>query len=162
MSRTVLRKIPTTNSKIVFSYGTLKQGFRNHYKMNGGAHFLGVGRTKQRFPLVTFGERNVPYLLPETGRGERIEGELYLCDEQKVHELDIFEGAPTYYDRVPIEVETASGDFITVDAYMKKEYDESFLARPFLGSFTKHHNFLYRKRTDLVALQQKEQTAILN
>eukprot|EP00005_Dracoamoeba_jomungandri_P002024 CAMPEP_0174250294 /NCGR_PEP_ID=MMETSP0439-20130205/509_1 /TAXON_ID=0 /ORGANISM="Stereomyxa ramosa, Strain Chinc5" /LENGTH=144 /DNA_ID=CAMNT_0015330321 /DNA_START=49 /DNA_END=483 /DNA_ORIENTATION=+ len=134
-------------SYLVLAYGTLKQGFKNHTKMMGGAQFVGTVRTEQKYPLVTFGDRNVPYLLPESGEGKQVEGELYLCDEQKIKELDAFEGAPTYYKRVPVRVETLDGQKFTVDAYMKKEYDDTFLRRPFLASFTRNHDKLYKRRT---------------
>ena len=58
----------------VFVYGTLKKGQPNHYLIDspekGVAHFLGEGRTVEKYPLVIATEYNVPFLLDAAGHGK--------------------------------------------------------------------------------------------
>ena len=66
---------------LAFVYGTLKQGFSNHWLMGdvvgeGHAHFVGVARTKQRYPLVC-DPFQVPFLLHMPNSGLHVRGELY-------------------------------------------------------------------------------------
>ncbi|KAL6059100.1 GGACT domain-containing protein [Balamuthia mandrillaris] len=154
----------------VFVYGTLKRGFRNHHVMHGNAQFLGVGRTLQKWPLVRYGERNVPYLLPLQGLGKHIRGEVWTCSEEKLREMDVFEGVPTYYDRLLIDVvmeeeqeasnalslsslcSSSSLDVIgrtQVFAYVKKEHSADYLNTDFLECFTPEHNLQYRRRSEV-------------
>lgn len=119
----------------IFVYGTLKRGQPNHYRMldsaNGEARFLSSARTVRKFPLVIGGQHNVPFLLDVPGQGHRIQGELYSVDERMLAFLDDFEMVPTWYQRVPVElqVETSEGDGATAEAfvYMRKEFEEELL-----------------------------------
>lgn len=66
---------------LAFVYGTLKQGFSNHWLIEevvgeGHAHFIGVAKSKQRFPLVC-GPFQVPFLLHIPNSGLQVKGELY-------------------------------------------------------------------------------------
>ena len=58
----------------VFVYGTLKEGFANHYLMRNGANgvvqFLTAGLTKDPFPLVVGTDASIPFLLPLKGQGK--------------------------------------------------------------------------------------------
>ena len=83
---------------LVFVYGSLKTNFRNHYKMTGAQHVTSAV-TKEAYPLVIFGERRVPYLLPFPGVGKNIRGELYSCEDDKLEELDRFERCHVGYYR---------------------------------------------------------------
>lgn len=72
---------------LAFVYGTLKQGFSNHWLIEdvvgeGHAHFIGVARTKQRYPLVC-GPFQVPFLLHMPNSGVQVKGELYAV--RRVH-----------------------------------------------------------------------------
>jgi hypothetical protein len=71
---------------LAFVYGTLKQGFSNHWLIEdvvgeGHAHFIGVAKTKQRFPLVC-GPFQVPFLLHMPNSGLQVKGELYAVSKQ--------------------------------------------------------------------------------
>lgn len=66
---------------LAFVYGTLKRGFGNHWLIEevmakGHAKFLGIARTKQRFPMVC-GPYQVPFLLDIPAAGHHVRGELY-------------------------------------------------------------------------------------
>ena len=66
---------------LAFVYGTLKQGFSNHWLIAdvvgaGHAHFIGVAKTKQLYPLVC-GPFQVPFLLNMPNSGLHVKGELY-------------------------------------------------------------------------------------
>lgn len=119
----------------IFVYGTLKRGQPNHHRMldsaNGEARFLSSARTVHKFPLVIGGPHNIPFLLDVPGQGHRIQGELYSVDERMLAFLDDFEMVPTWYQRVPVElqVERSDGDGATTEAfvYMRKEFEEELL-----------------------------------
>lgn len=57
----------------VFLYGTLKRGEPNHELIrdtaNGYAKFLGIGKTKNKYPLVIATRFNIPFLLHKPGVG---------------------------------------------------------------------------------------------
>lgn len=66
---------------LAFVYGTLKEGFSNHWLIEdvvgeGHAHFIGVAKTKTRYPLVC-GPFQVPFLLHMPKSGLQVKGELY-------------------------------------------------------------------------------------
>lgn len=124
----------------IFVYGTLKRGQPNHHRMldsaNGEARFLSSARTVHKFPLVIGGPHNVPFLLDVPGQGHRIQGEVYSVDERMLAFLDDFEMVPTWYQRVPVElqVEQSEGDgaaaaTTTAQAfvYMRKEFEQELL-----------------------------------
>ncbi|KAL3725248.1 hypothetical protein ACJRO7_030284 [Eucalyptus globulus] len=93
---------------VVFTYGTLKKGFRNHRVLEelmatGEAVFLGRCRTSIRYPLVC-GPYEVPFLLdlPDSGPLD----ELYsVTSERALSPLDELEGTSRgHYRGRPIEV----------------------------------------------------------
>jgi gamma-glutamylcyclotransferase (GGCT)/AIG2-like uncharacterized protein YtfP len=92
---------------LAFVYGTLKHGFSNHWLIedvvgSGHAHFLGVAKTKQRFPLVC-GPFQVPFLLNMPNSGLQVEGELYAVDQSALERLDELEGVSKgHYQRCPL------------------------------------------------------------
>lgn len=134
---------------LVFVYGSLKTNFRNHYKMTG-AQYVTSAVTKEAYPLVIFGERRVPYLLPFPGVGKNIRGELYSCEDDKLEELDRFERCHVgYYRRHSVAVQTDEGQTLECYAYLKSEngVTNELLAQPHLDEFTFQHNFEYTPST---------------
>lgn len=93
---------------LVFVYGTLKRGEPNASIMadlvTGMQRFIGTGKTVNAYPLIIASEYNIPFCLDKPGIGNRISGELYEVDEQKLEVLDEFEGHPTFYRRQPQQV----------------------------------------------------------
>ncbi|CAA7406631.1 unnamed protein product [Spirodela intermedia] len=94
---------------LVFTYGTLKQGFSNHGLVqemirSGEASYVGVYRTAERYPLVC-GPYRVPFLLNIRGKGQQVWGELYAVTESGIARMDELEGTSRgHYERLPLRV----------------------------------------------------------
>ncbi|XP_057470400.1 putative gamma-glutamylcyclotransferase At3g02910 [Actinidia eriantha] len=97
---------------VIFSYGTLKQGFSNHGLLQdmmatGDASYLGIYTTIHKLPLVC-GPYRVPFLLNFPGAGQQVIGELYAVSARALARMDELEGTSRgHYQRLPIEVEPA-------------------------------------------------------
>ncbi|XP_062119706.1 putative gamma-glutamylcyclotransferase At3g02910 [Humulus lupulus] len=95
--------------RLVFTYGTLKQGFSNHVLLQdlirtGDAIFIGNYRTHLNYPLVC-GPYRVPFLLNLPGSGQRVIGELYAVSASALARLDELEGTTRcHYQRLPIQL----------------------------------------------------------
>ena len=96
---------------VLFVYGTLKRGHGAHHLL-AGQHFLGPAVTAPRYRLVDLGP--YPGLVHADADGLAVEGELWEVTEEKLTELDIFEGCPALYRRGAVEVVGAGGP---VEAY---------------------------------------------
>lgn len=105
-----------------FVYGTLKDGFWNHYTL-GKSRKVGRALTKTRFVMTTCG---FPYMIPEDRVPEstekpcrRVYGEVYDVDDIGVlKDLDALEGvAYGHYERVSIPVEV-EGETLEAFAYV--------------------------------------------
>ncbi|KAB1205300.1 hypothetical protein CJ030_MR7G012064 [Morella rubra] len=100
---------------LIFTYGTLKQGFSNHTLMQelirtGDAAFLGTCRTAESYPLVC-GPYRVPFLLNLPGCGQCVDGELYAVSLKGLSRMDELEGTNRgHYERLPIKLEFESHD----------------------------------------------------
>ncbi|CAI5468471.1 unnamed protein product [Closterium sp. Yama58-4] len=98
---------PREGHSVAFVYGTLKEGFSNHWLMqelmqSGDAIRIGTARTVQNYPLVC-GPFQVPFLLRLPGNGHRVFGEIYEVNEKAVARLDILEGTDRgHYVRLPL------------------------------------------------------------
>ncbi|KAL6501026.1 hypothetical protein OROHE_025223 [Orobanche hederae] len=105
--------VPAAESSLIFTYGTLKQGFSNHALLQdmmdaGDATFLGSCRTLHKHPLVC-GPYRVPFLLNLPGRGHRVSGEIYAVSPAALSKMDELEGISRgHYERLPIEIEMES------------------------------------------------------
>ncbi|KAG6429404.1 hypothetical protein SASPL_107455 [Salvia splendens] len=104
---------------LIFTYGTLKQGFSNHALLQdlistGDAAFVRAARTLHPLPLVC-GPYRVPFLLNLPGLGHRVSGEIYAVSPAAVARMDDLEGIGRgHYERLPIQIETEAE---TVEAY---------------------------------------------
>ena len=85
----------------LFVYGTLKRGCRNHGAMRG-AEFVGEAWTTPGYLLVNCGSYPGLVRAGNQQAGMAIHGELYLVSEEKLAELDRFEGVPLEYVRETI------------------------------------------------------------
>jgi gamma-glutamylcyclotransferase (GGCT)/AIG2-like uncharacterized protein YtfP len=96
---------PTSNptgKKLLFVYGTLKQGFCRGNVL-AQQKFLGQATTK---PIYTMFDVNRSYpALVSTG-ATSIQGELYEIDAKLIPVLDRIEGAPWLYRLEPIQLES--------------------------------------------------------
>ncbi|XP_047971902.1 putative gamma-glutamylcyclotransferase At3g02910 [Salvia hispanica] len=125
---------------LIFTYGTLKQGFSNHNLLqdlisSGDAAFAGSGRTALRLPLVC-GPFRVPFLLDLPGRGHRVSGELYAVSAAALARMDDLEGISRgHYERRPIQIQIHTdddADTAIVDAeayYAHRSYAEAMWRR---------------------------------
>ena len=97
---------------LLFLYGTLKRGHRNHHFM-AGQQFLGPARTLPRYRLYNVGPH--PALVEDSANGIVVVGELWQVDDAALARLDAFEGAPqgpaedAEFVRRPIEVAGQAG-----------------------------------------------------
>ena len=86
----------------IFVYGTLKQGFHNHYLLED-TKFICEAATKDKYPMVNT-EEYFPYLFNQKGMGHNIRGEVYRIDDVTLAMLDVLEGYPDHYTRETIKV----------------------------------------------------------
>lgn len=97
----------TAVKALAFVYGTLKQGFGNHWLMEEQmkkkhCRLVGTAQTKHKYPLVC-GPFQVPFLLDVCGSGEHVRGELYEVDTHCLGLLDELEGiSKGHYVRCPL------------------------------------------------------------
>ena len=108
---------------LIFVYGTLKRGYRNHRLLAGQA-FLGEARTAPGFALFDLGEH--PGMVARPGEPGSVGGEVWAVDAACLESLDLLEGtAEGIYRReaVPL-MEPFAGRGI--EAYL---YLESVLGR---------------------------------
>ncbi|MGX5832326.1 gamma-glutamylcyclotransferase family protein [Mesorhizobium sp. 43Arga] len=105
----------------VFVFGTLKKGFPLHDRGLAGANFLGLYRTRDRFPMLIAGPRFAPMMFNEPGIGCHVAGELYGVADGAMSGLDRLErvGEPGNL-RLRIDVEPlAGGKPVSAFAYLK-------------------------------------------
>ncbi|GLU05409.1 hypothetical protein SLE2022_225110 [Rubroshorea leprosula] len=107
----------------IFTYGTLKQGYANHYLMqdlisSDDAVLLGTRLTHHPYPLVV-GPYGIPYLINLPEQGHRVRGELYAVSKTGLARLDELEGiAIGHYERLSVQVyEEKSGGLAEAEAY---------------------------------------------
>ncbi|MGD8121051.1 gamma-glutamylcyclotransferase family protein [Vibrio sp. TRT 2004] len=82
---------------LVFVYGTLRQGERNHYLLED-SQYLGKHTTPPIYSLYDLGS------YPAVSDGQSaIFGEVYLIDEHTLEQLDSIEDVPVIYRRKQIE-----------------------------------------------------------
>ena len=87
-------------SALLFIYGTLKRGCRNHARLRAAA-FLGEAWTESGYTLMDCGA--YPGLV-RSGGSERVCGELYQFDASQLAALDAFEDAPGEFLRTSIQL----------------------------------------------------------
>jgi gamma-glutamylcyclotransferase (GGCT)/AIG2-like uncharacterized protein YtfP len=96
---------------LVFVYGSLKRGFRNH-RLLAGSRLVGSGLTEPRYRLINLG----PYpalieasWLPTADEPLSITGELYRIDGPTLAELDRLEDEGAMYRRIVAPITTLEG-----------------------------------------------------
>lgn len=93
---------------LVFVYGTLKQGFHNHYLLRG-VKFVGNAVTVDKWALPIYGGTHLPTVLP-LNDGYAIKGEAYRPSKADWKLLDRLEGHPDMYKRVLVDIKLVDGD----------------------------------------------------
>ncbi|VDK73580.1 unnamed protein product [Onchocerca ochengi] len=159
MSNNAKTKIART--ALVFVYGTLKRGEPNASILadpaTGTQKFVGTGKTVNAYPLIIASEFNIPFCLNKPGIGNRINGELYEVDQQKLKVLDEFEQHPTFYRRQSEQIEMDhNGAIVTAWIYMLPKWKPSLLqsASNYLVTYHSNgpHNRPYVKRENCQCL----------
>ncbi|XP_055343911.1 gamma-glutamylaminecyclotransferase-like isoform X2 [Paramacrobiotus metropolitanus] len=148
---------------------TAKVGFYggepNYYMMekcDGGqrARFVGEGETVRTFPLVIGSRFNVPLLIDLPGDGQKISGEIYAVNKEKLSVLDEFEGVPSYYVRRQEEILMRPKERIATDSeeqpctyfcdmYFIQNHNPKLLRLPMIGRYSSFdsHGLRYIPRT---------------
>ena len=96
---------------LLFTYGSLKQGFCNQH-INTGERVRGVYRTREHLPFYLMGDGHVPCVILAPGTGHQVVGELYRANEAALAGMDRLEriGEPGGYRRVTVSLERIDGD----------------------------------------------------
>jgi len=107
----------------IFVYGTLKEGYRNHYLLED-SEFVCEATTKDRYPMINM-EIDFPYLIDKVGTGHHIKGEVYKIDTKTLIMLDVLEGYPEHYNRENITVVNSGIELKTMVYFLNEEVDYS-------------------------------------
>lgn len=109
-------------NELIFVYGSLKKGFDNHHVIKN-AKYKCKAKTVSKFPMYEEEFANYPYLIKKRiSNAYNVKGELYeIRRKELLKKLDKFEGAPDYYIRETIKVQTLSGEVKKAYAYFLKE-----------------------------------------
>ncbi len=89
---------------LVFVYGTLKRGHRNH-DLLVGQEFLHEARTVPRYRLYDCG--SYPCLVEDPERGVAVHGEIWRVDEESLAALDELEEVPDVFVRQEVALEAS-------------------------------------------------------
>jgi len=99
---------------LIFVYGTLKRGCRNHHHL-AGQKFIGAARTVPGFTLYDLG--GYPGLVPHAADRAGVSGEIWSVDADALRRLDAFEGVHEgLYRRAPLALQDPHAT-TAVDAY---------------------------------------------
>jgi gamma-glutamylaminecyclotransferase len=96
---------------ILFVYGTLKRGMKNHHFL-AGQEFLGTATTLPLYRLYSLGWH--PGMVVDIESGLEVTGELWAVDETTLAKLDEYEGTPDWFYRGDVAVRDC---FDRVQAY---------------------------------------------
>jgi gamma-glutamylaminecyclotransferase len=96
----------TTEKTLLFVYGTLKRGLRNH-RLLADQEFLGEAVTEPRYRVVDLGPH--PGLISDGVAGLAVKGELWAVSPCCLAELDDFEEVPGPFVRDPVAVAGRAG-----------------------------------------------------
>ena len=96
---------------LLFTYGSLKQGFCNQH-INTGERVPGCYRTREQLPFYLMGDGHVPCVILAPGTGHQVVGELYRADAAALAGMDRLEriGEPGGYTRVTVALERIDDD----------------------------------------------------
>jgi gamma-glutamylcyclotransferase (GGCT)/AIG2-like uncharacterized protein YtfP len=116
-------------NKLVFVYGTLKQGYGNNSLLKN-AEFIGEFTTcEDSFLMYTNG--SFPYVVRD-GKFH-VKGELYhVKDPRTAEELDWLEGYPNHYDRVPVTVCDGLNGYHEAEMYVAAHKEHVQNLRPII------------------------------
>jgi gamma-glutamylcyclotransferase (GGCT)/AIG2-like uncharacterized protein YtfP len=99
---------------LVFVYGTLKKGQRNHHLLKD-ADYFGKATTTKPYWMYSTGE--YPVCMNRSDGGTLISGELYECNDLTLSHLDMLEAHPDLFKRELTVIDMADKG-TTVSAWM--------------------------------------------
>jgi len=145
--KTSSNSIKHDETKLIFVYGSLKQGFSNHHIIEK-ATYQGRAQTKKRYGMFQEENANYPYLINKCSpKYHHIEGELYeIQSDDILKQIDKFEDAPEYYQRETIDIKIADGKIKKAQSYFLREGRIPLKQTP-LREWTEDNNF-YIKQFD--------------
>ena len=92
----------------LFVYGSLKKGFQNNDILSE-ANYISKAKTSSKFAMYKETGKDFPYIIQDNAVGQNIDGELYEITRKDVlDKIDNFEGAPNYFKRTSLVVNTRS------------------------------------------------------
>ncbi len=97
---------------LVFAYGTLKRGLKNHHLM-ARARFIGVASSVPHYRMIA---GDYPVLFEQGDNLLPVSGELFEVDDATLAELDRLESVGTLYDRKTAAI--ALGDDVVTDVFI--------------------------------------------
>lgn len=112
------------DSFLLFVYGTLKRGERNHHILQH-AIYHGCAHTASNYLLVELG--SYPGMIENFYQGQSIQGELFEIPCALLNELDKIEDAPNLFNLEPIAL--ANGTKAHAYIYKKSTYDAKILSK---------------------------------
>lgn len=105
-------------NNLIFIYGTLKKGESNHSHMKG-SKYIGNAKSVKKYIMHPYRNSDFPCLFNESGK-YNIEGELYKVSDEKMVQLDYFEGVPNLFDKEKIDVIDEFKNIIKANVYFCK------------------------------------------
>ena len=118
---------------LVFVYGTLMRGERNHGLLFG-SRFISTNFTQPEFELVNLGDFPALMLADFADGGKAICGEVYAVDKMILEIFDEVEDHPRFYRRTPIEM----ADRMLVQAYLLGTAQAALYPRIESGDWRQH------------------------
>jgi gamma-glutamylaminecyclotransferase len=112
---------------LLFTYGSLKQGFCNAH-INTGERVPGHYRTRDRLPFYLMGDGHVPCVIHMPGTGHQVVGELYRASVEALARMDRLErlGEVGGYSRVAVALERTdadAGETLVAEMYVRLPSD---------------------------------------
>ena len=87
-------------TRLIFVYGTLKEGFGNHaWYLKGKSKKIGSCKTSPHHSMISLG--GFPGVIYGEGH-TAIKGEVYEIDEETSAAIDGLEGYPTFYNKTKV------------------------------------------------------------
>tara|TARA_R100000353_G_scaffold174044_1_gene141255 strand:+ start:190 stop:621 length:432 start_codon:yes stop_codon:yes gene_type:complete len=91
----------TKNKHLVFVYGTLREGFNNHYLLTT-SKWIDYGITDKKYYMSELG---IPFVVEKPDL-TKIKGELYEVSDDTLEILDLLEGHPNFYKRKKVNIKS--------------------------------------------------------
>ena len=105
----------------IFTYGTLKRGFPNHYFLIEDAVFVSNAITCEKYQMYPCTNKKFPFLI-KSQKVQQIKGEVFKTNsEELLDDLDDLEGYPNLYLKEFIDVELYNKEIVKALVYVKNE-----------------------------------------